>query len=248
MAEKKETYALIIVGVGGTGSRFFRDAAQYLAHSVGQERITSIHLFDGDEVEEKNLRNQGFMPEDIGLKKAAVLAEVYSEYIPVQIHAHCEYLTSIKPLLDIVKKESGNIPLILGCIDNHGCRLLLEEFFNTSENCILFDSGNEFSTGEVVYAYKRDGKVCGPPRSFYFPDILKGDTRNRDEISCEELNVVAPQHFQTNGVAGQYLLRGMIMLLDGKACPGFQMFNALEVGCDEFIPLSRVLKGREASL
>lgn len=236
----QNNYTLIVVGVGGTGSRFLREATQFLAYSGEKSRITSIHLFDGDEVEEKNLRNQGFMREDIGMKKAAVLSEIYSEFLPFPIQAHCQYLSSIEPLEQIALRDRNSIPVLFGCVDNHGCRLLMEDYFNKAQSCILFDSGNEFDTGEVVYAYKRDGKVFGPPRSFYFPDIKNGDLRNREEMSCEELNVVSPQHFLTNGVAASYLLKGLILLLQGQAIPGFQMFNALKMGFERFVPLSQI--------
>ena len=105
-----------------------------------------------------------------------------------------------------------NIPIIIGCVDNNAARLMMEEVFNATDNCFLYDAGNEFQTGEVNYAHRLNGKTISYEKSRSFPGMLSGDKRHVTEMSCTELNVSAPQHFITNMTAGYHLLRGMVNL------------------------------------
>ena len=230
-------YNLIVVGCGGTGTYFLKEICRFLS---GSNLVREIHVFDGDIVERKNLSRQCFDESDIGLNKAVVMGEVLSTVFHLPVIAHDRYLLDAEDLNQFMYRKGYSeetIPVVIGCVDNHGARLIMEDFFyNKSNNtCILFDSGNEYATGEISYAYKRDGKVLSPARSYYFPEIKNGDVRNRDEISCEELNAVEPQHFVTNMMAGQLLCSAFVMLLDGKLKCGVSVFNAM-IGTVEFYP------------
>lgn len=197
-----------------------------------------MHIFDGDVVEEKNLARQAFTMEDVGRNKAAVMAEILNETFDLSFVAHDIYVTKKEQIVKSFSKSVSNVPVVpvfISCVDNHACRLLLEQIYESVDNCILFDSGNEFTTGEVVYAYKSDKVSYGLLRSGYFPDVKEGDLRNREEMSCEELNSVSPQHIFTNMVAGNLLCSGLANLFDGKITPGFAYFNALSYSCD-FVP------------
>lgn len=222
-------YSLFIIGAGGTGTYFLKEFSRYIAgNKEMREKISSMKIFDGDIVEQKNLARQCFIEDDIGRNKAAVMAEVLNETFDLYYESHGCFLNDLSQL----SKRYDEIPVIISCVDNHGCRLLLEKYFENQETCIYFDSANEFDTGEVVYAYKSNKKVCGPVRSHYFPQIKEGDVRNREEISCEELNNVAPQHIFTNMQAGHLLCVGMANLLQGKITPGFAYFNSFAYSCD----------------
>ena len=229
-----KNYNLIVVGAGGTGTYFLKEIFRFLSNNRKRKSIGEIYIFDGDTVEQKNLSRQCFMEEDIGRNKASVMAEILSGTYDVPAVAFPTYLTSLEQL----DKIKGSNPLVVSCVDNHGCRILLEKFFAKEKNIVYFDSANEYATGEVVFAYKKDGKCFGPTRSFYFPDILKGDTRNVTELSCEELNNVAPQHIFTNMLAGNQLCSAVSNLLDEKVTPGFTMFNASDM-TSRFIPFSK---------
>jgi len=224
-----EKYELIVVGAGGTGTYFLKEISRFLSGELSK-RFSSFHIFDGDVVEQKNLARQCFAEEDIGRNKAAVMAEILNASFGIPYVAHPHYLLNIKELEKFIPAYDSCdkvMPVIVGCVDNHACRLVMESFFENSKDCILFDSGNEFSSGEVVYSYKKDGVVFGPPRSFFFPDVREGDLRNREEISCEELNNVAPQHIFTNMMAGNLLCSGVANLLENKITPGFAYYNSL---------------------
>ena len=224
-----------MVGTGGTGGYFLKEFSRFL--SGRHELIHRLAMIDGDTVEEHNLARQCFQKEDIGHYKAAILAEVLNDAFDVDWHCYPYYLQSLDQLEDIFSLKKDEIPVILGCVDNHGCRLILEEYFKNSESCIYFDSANELFSGEVVCSYKLKGKQLSKLRSEVFPDILTGDTRNVTELSCEELNTVTPQHITVNMFAGLTLLSHVTALLEGNSVkPGMTCFNASNMS-SEFIPL-----------
>lgn len=220
-------YSIVVIGAGGTGSYFLKEISRFIA---GRKDIESLSIFDGDTVEEKNLSRQAFTAEDIGRNKASVMAEVLNEAFGLKWRAYPRYLTKPSEIKEAVGTGScygrETIPVIVSCVDNHGARLVLEKAFASFETAAYFDSANEFSTGEVVFAYRENKRLVGPPRSYFFPDMREGDIRNREEISCEELNRVEPQHIFTNMMAGNLLCSGVSNLMEGRATPGVVYFNA----------------------
>jgi len=224
----KSTYCLIVVGAGGTGSFFLEEASRLLCHHKKRGEIRSMHIFDGDEVTTKNLQRQCFLAEDIGRNKAAVLSEVLNEAFNLNFIAHNCYITEKDQLRVWWNHNENCIPVIVSGVDNHACRLAIEELYKDVGSIIVFDAANEYETGEVVFSYKRKGIVFSPCRSHFFPDILKGDLRSVTEMSCEELNAVDPQHMLTNRTAASHLCTALANLLDGRTTPGFTMFNALK--------------------
>lgn len=218
-------YQFFIIGAGGTGTYFLKEFARFLCANPVSKDIRSLYIFDGDIVEEKNIQRQAFLFDDIGRNKATCMAEILNETFSLDFKAVADYLTQKEQITGFFQRNRA-IPVLISCVDNHACRLLLEEIFQDEKDCILLDSGNEFETGEVVYAYKRDGKTYGPPRSYYFPDIKTGDLRDVTQMSCSELNAVAPQHIFTNMLAGNLLLSGINNLFSGVITPGVTYFNA----------------------
>jgi len=228
-------YKVCCIGAGGTGGYFLKEFSRYLGGF--RENISGLYVIDGDIVEEHNLSRQCFAEEDIGQYKSSVLAEILNDTFGVRWRSIPRYLENVEQLEEILELQGDEMPIILGCVDNHGCRLVCEKFYNKAENCIYFDSANEVESGEVVFCYKMKGRTSSPLRSEIFPDILQGDTRNVTEMSCEELNVVHPQHITVNMYAGLILLSAVTGLLEhGTIKPGFTSFNAASM-TSEFIPL-----------
>lgn len=265
LQNRKIKYHFICVGSGGTGTYFLGPFNRFLATlpKEAQNSIAALTVIDGDVVELKNCSRQLFYKEDIGRPKASVIAEVMNEELhdlgsQLRWEAHTAYLLEPEMLADIIHSSKSpanciDIPVILGCVDNHSCRLLMEGVFcdDTICNLFYFDSANEMDTGECVYSYKLNGKILSPCRSHYFPEIREKKGKARDEMSCEELNNVAPQHIATNMMAGQMLLSAACNLVSGAMLlltdsyqelreqailtPGLCMFNALRHTC-EFLP------------
>lgn len=217
-------FDVIVLGAGGTGTYFLKEFSRYLyGNRKAGSRVGQLVIFDGDRVEKKNLARQCFAPEDVGAYKAAVMAGVLNDAFGLSWKGYGEYVLSATDLCSRVRTgcrsfvKGGyeqHIPLVIGCVDNHACRLVLEDFFNSLDTCLYYDSANEFSSGEVVFSVKRDGRVFSPLRSAIFPEIKKGDLRNVTELSCTELNEVSPQHIRANMQAGGILLSACTKLLE----------------------------------
>lgn len=74
----------IIIGAGGTGSRIVPMLAQLIQSLPYMANLRPLlFLIDDDVVEEKNLTRQLFAPQDVGLKKAEVITQRYSQFYPV---------------------------------------------------------------------------------------------------------------------------------------------------------------------
>lgn len=240
-------YQIFVIGAGGTGSYFLKEFSRYIAGDREKVQVLNLHIFDGDVVEAKNIARQSFQMEDCGRNKAAVMAEVLEDAFSVQYTAHAAYLLETEQIKKHLKSEFRKekcVPVIIGCVDNHAARMCVEALFDELDDCIVFDSANEFSNGEVVFAYKSNGTVYGPCRSHYFPDIKEGDLRAVTEMSCEELNAVAPQHIFTNMLAANILLNAVTNLFDEVLTPGFVYFNGRGYSCD-FVAYQPLEKEKE---
>lgn len=200
-------------------------------------KIKSLILVDGDTVEEHNLSRQCFQKDDIGFKKATTLADALQDAFQVVWNCYPVYLESVSQLEKWLNIGKDEIPIILGCVDNHGARMVMEEYFRNAANCIYFDSANEVQSGEVVLSYKLNGVQLSKLRSEIFPDMLNGDLRNVTEMSCEELNTVLPQHITVNMMAGLSLLTSVIGVLDSNEVrPGMICFNSFTME-SQYIPM-----------
>jgi len=78
---------IVQVGVGGTGGYL----VQHIAQLLGTSKIKAAYVIaDPDVIEEKNLGNQLFLPDEVGLKKADVLASRYSAAYGIDIGSYSE--------------------------------------------------------------------------------------------------------------------------------------------------------------
>lgn len=222
-------YDIIVLGTGGTGTFFMKELSRFLYENTGS--IGSMYCIDGDRVEHKNIERQSFQEEDIGLSKAAVMASVLNETFNLRWKAIDAYITKAEE----IEKLFNRTPIIVGCVDNHAARLVLEKVFRNRKDIYYLDSANEFSSGEVVFSVMKNGRCLSPVRSHYFKDILKGDLRNVTEMSCEELNNASPQHIATNMLAGNILLSEVCNILNDTPHYGFVTFDA-ENFSSEFYP------------
>lgn len=246
MKIEKIKFHIFVLGAGGTGTYFIKEFSRYIASLKNPPVEKRMYIMDGDTVEAKNLDRQAFLMEDVGLKKSSVIAGVVNQSLfdgsLMEWVSLPSYLTDLAQLSVLPSSNEAetkewfagngylNIPFIISCVDNHAARLLLEEYFEKQANCILFDSANEFDNGECVFAAKMAGKVISPVRSYYFPDIKTGDLRPVTEMSCTELNAVAPQHIFTNMYAAlQLLSQASALIENGTFSGGYSSFNAREL-------------------
>lgn len=153
----REKTQLVIVGVGGTGGYVLQQTARLLYGLKAQgQPVPPVLLIDGDTVEEKNLLRQYFLPQDVGRKKADVLAERYGTAYGLDIGSFPNYANEGTPMVPPQRarrsrtfeeaRESGALieegSVVVGCVDNAATRRLLHERLGSMDHVVYIDSGN----------------------------------------------------------------------------------------------------------
>ncbi len=178
-----------------------------------------MRIIDGDYVEYKNLGRQPFIESDIGENKAVALASAAMETLDIKIKAYPFFLSHENKRILHRKTENFNntdIQILVGAVDNHACRKLLHGYYKhycSSGTLFYLDSANEFSCGEIVIGKRTAHEISSPDRVHYYPEILEDESKPVYEMSCEELNMAAPQHLATNSMAADLLFAYVSQLL-----------------------------------
>ncbi|WP_028393947.1 ThiF family adenylyltransferase [Bacillus cihuensis] len=142
---------IVQIGTGGTGAYVVQHIAQLLGTS---KQKAAYVIADPDVIEEKNLGNQLFLPEEVGLKKADVLASRYSAAYGIDIGSYSDsYIETPEQLRKLFSTDYMSIrvpnqnvlflPIIIGCVDNNFSRQIIHELFSQMKTCIYIDAGNE---------------------------------------------------------------------------------------------------------
>lgn len=228
-------FYIVQLGTGGVGSEVTRQLSQMLAASKSPHTYI---LADPDTIDKKNLRNQIFLEEEVGLKKAEVLAERYSSVYNLNMYSFTEkYIESHQELRTLYSSEyivnsdyTGDlqfVPILIGAVDNAYSRIVMNDFFNTIQDIVYIDAGNEsiivpkdwrerpkqLWTDEELAEYNNSGwtgqVVCGvkfkgqyqPPFAEVYPDVFDETTNESirpSEISCVDLAASDPQRTIVN--------------------------------------------------
>jgi PRTRC genetic system ThiF family protein len=197
---------IIIVGVGGTGGYLVRDLSRFV-YSL-EKRITSrnfnieITLYDGDSVEEKNILRQNFLPQDIGLNKAEVIANRHSKAFGVNINYVSENF-------DVYANCSNKKKIVIGCVDNNEARRSIAKYmskcwgdYNAEKTkAYWIDSGNEKKTGQVIVGSKELKDVTD-----LYPEIYSSSFDSTEQVSCAERMLQDEQNMFVNLTASNLIL------------------------------------------
>ena len=264
MKTKEKRYAIkkfssiniVIVGLGGTGSHLVSHLLQMLGISKELSSSTRVVLIDGDSVEPKNLRNQKYLPEDIGKKKAEVLATRYGDIYPsLDISYVPEYLEDKSTLNEIFASAGviyrSSLNILVGCVDNVKARVLMESMHDErecAEDLIYIDTGNgsgDDLTGQVVISRSiRNTKnefqggyrnlfvsmdEILPRPSFYFPSLLVEEDEP-EEASCGDVDPSTIQNIAANILSASTVFMALNDIINFKTIPGsLYVFDAKEM-------------------
>ena len=161
---------IVLVGLGGTGSFLVSSLLQLIASSEALKKGVSLTLVDGDRVENKNLRNQKYLPEDVGRLKAEVLYDRYHavypkvelDYVPRYLQT-LEDLNTIFPMnQQIQRMDNWTLNILVGCVDNMKARRIFDEYFHQEKpfpvcsQYIYIDTGNGLGKaldGQMIVGY-----------------------------------------------------------------------------------------------
>ncbi|MCM3358016.1 ThiF family adenylyltransferase [Psychrobacillus sp. MER TA 171] len=141
-------YNILQIGSGGTGGYLAQHISQLIGVSKSQAKYV---IADPDIIEEKNLGNQLFLEEEVGLKKADVLAARYSHAYDLRIGTYSEkYIESTKDIENLFSSEYYQYPynqmrvkILIGAVDNNYSRKIMHQYFMENKPCIYIDAGNE---------------------------------------------------------------------------------------------------------
>lgn len=203
---EKDKIEIVIVGVGGTGGYLVRDLSRFV-YSLEKrlEGLTDIQitLWDPDVVEDKNVLRQNYLPQDVGLGKAEVMASRHSRAFGVNIN-YVPELFSKSCGVDKVRK------IVVGCVDNNEGRREIAKYMskcwdhydNTiSQNTYWIDAGNEKKTGQVIV-----GSDLLQDVTDLYPEILDPDSDSKEQVSCADRMLQDEQNMFVNLTASNLIL------------------------------------------
>lgn len=205
---------LYVIGCGGTGGYFVRDAARILNefHKNHKNVDCKIVLIDGDKVEEKNVKRQNFLQSDIGRYKAEVLASRYStlfdniKYFASYIEDE-ERLKYLLSTFDDTNENAITMHIIFSFVDNVKCRKIINSVFaekmkSDCKNLLWVDLGNEKTYGQLVALDTSYSIIT-------FDDVFQDlDTiANAENQSCADMEdpQTAAANIMAASVASSYL-------------------------------------------
>ncbi|MBI4339541.1 MAG: ThiF family adenylyltransferase [Chloroflexi bacterium] len=215
---------VIIVGGGGIGSSLFQDLCRFLPHTI------DIHLMDGDTVEGKNIQRQMYSRRDLGSNKAEALAAKATTALGLdRVYFHPHYLSAPRQLQRIAKHYRQAI--LVGAVDNHPARRVLEAFVRQSAEKIYYiDCANEEQRGEVVVVYGDRTEVSGYFRSELDPSVVTDKQGDRMHPSCaQQLDDGNLQTLFTNRKAAIITLELISAFLHGEIRVGMVYFKECQV-------------------
>lgn len=204
---EKDPIEIIIIGAGGTGGYLVRDLSRFLYSLDKRLQVPTmdiqVTIVDGDMVEEKNILRQNFLPQDIGLNKAEVLAKRHSKAFGLNISYISEMYGSYS--FSIAKKNR----IIVGCVDNNAARREIAYFVSrcwdsyqiAEKNAYWIDSGNEKKTGQVIVGSRELQDVTD-----IYPEIYLPEHDSVEQISCAERMLQDEQNMFVNLTASNLIL------------------------------------------
>ncbi|WP_121616769.1 ThiF family adenylyltransferase [Virgibacillus halodenitrificans] len=141
---------IVQIGVGGTGGYLVQQISQMMSIFGIQGKYV---IADADIAEEKNLKNQLFIPNDIGKPKAEVLSKRYRAAYQTDISSYStKYVEDVKTIENLFNNDylgghSYNtvyLPILISCVDNNFSRKIFHQYFKETEGNLLYlDVGNE---------------------------------------------------------------------------------------------------------
>lgn len=206
---KERPVKIVMIGAGGTGGHIAPHLYRLL---YALERPVKFVVCDGDIVEEKNLVRQNFTEADLGLNKARVVAERYSDVFGLETSYVPDFIESAEKLEELIKpdirrvseyssKTVTELVILIGAVDNNRSRQLCHEVFMNAENLVYIDSGNGEYTGQVVCGIRCRGTTYYKPVGELYPDMAQADDLFPSEVSCADASVSAPQTIVANLMA-----------------------------------------------
>jgi len=158
-----------IIGCGGVTGYLLPSLTRWIG-----ERIF-YHLWDGDKVEEHNLKRQFFLPRDIEKYKAPVMLQLIPRYYRKKAYKEYAKPANFDP-------DIGIDDLIIACVDNNQTRQFLLKFAYLKEVPILI-AANEAERFSANFFHPEYTGI-NPRKPAYFLNREWQDEDPKDYFSC----------------------------------------------------------------
>ncbi len=165
----------VMVGAGGTGTHLLDPLVTYL-NNYHKDGNWSLHILDGDIVEEKNLARQLFAPGEVTMNKAEAAAARYEDD---HIKGIGEYLGEQN-----MEKYIKDGDVIFICADNFTVRKRIEDHALNLKNVVVINAGNEKTDGSVQLMVRENNEPITPRIGYLHPEIKVAKGIDRAEMTC----------------------------------------------------------------
>lgn len=207
---------LFVIGSGGTGGYLLQNLARLVWDMEQNGKEVSLTIVDGDIVEQKNLLRQSFYRKDVGKNKAEVTAVRLNKMFGMNVSAVSEYLESTDSVNELLGTSNTNVlNVVVGCVDNHRTRQLLQEVYAERQDFLWIDSGNDEFSGQIIVGSPFEGDLTKLPSIVEaYPEILEIENALfNSEVSCDDAAVDNIQNIAANINAANYLFNIINRLL-----------------------------------
>lgn len=143
-----------VFGTGGTGGF----ALEYLTRLFSDsDKHVTIDIYDGDQVEAKNLKRQNFIVDDLNKMKTTALIQRLNKQVlkHPDFVEHDQYIVDADELVSeiILSTNDDETPILISAVDNIATRRLINRVIDELTDVlpvIAIDSGNHNEGGQVV--------------------------------------------------------------------------------------------------
>ena len=213
---------LFLIGCGGTGGWLAVNLPRiaYLQKQAGKK--VSLTFIDPDRVEAKNIPRQNFIPSDLGLPKASVLAARYGWQWGIEINA---IAAPFKESMATLRWK--HLVICIGAVDNPEARVEIAKVLENGKSVFWLDCGNHYDSGQVLLGSQdiaasmkgafHVSTFCTalPSPALQHPDLLIEQETTEKVLSCEEAAIVNAQSMSINHRIADEALDMLLRLLSG---------------------------------
>jgi PRTRC genetic system ThiF family protein len=217
-----EELDLILIGCGGTGGWLAVNLPRiaYLQKQAGKK--VSVTFIDPDLVEATNIPRQNFIPSDLGLPKASVLAARYGLQWGIEISAITSSFRA-----DMAISRWKHLTICIGAVDNPEARTEIAKVLENGKTTFWLDCGNHYESGQVLLGSvdsveRMEGAfrvptffTALPSPAIQHPDLLIEQKANHQILSCEEAAIANMQSMSINQRIADEAFDMLLRLLSG---------------------------------
>ena len=237
---------LIQVGCGGIGGQLAPSTARIAKECQTRFEHVDVSFYDGDTVEDKNIRRQQFCEAEIGRNKADSLAFRLNMAWGMDIIANPTHLTK-DTMHSITKYDT--LTILLGCVDNANARRVLHAHLSrqhpeTNSPVWWIDGGCIRTQGQILIGntqrieqlkagFTLPGVITTlPSPALLHPELLKkqADERPRRRQSCAKHAITDPQSLTINGIVAAHMADYLLRLLVTKDLTRFATYIDMNSG------------------